>query len=90
MSAPVDVLAVIRRIAREDYLRGLDGFELTAAADAVAELVSDVEPLIASLLSIIDKDNCMTQQAIMVQRAAASLKRGVFRLLRDLEVERKA
>jgi hypothetical protein len=78
MSAPVDVLAIFDDCIEKlnfHYRDTRSGDEMRSARAAVAELVSDVEPLIASLLSIIDADNCMTQQAIMVQRAAASLKR---------------
>lgn len=73
MSAPVDVLAVLGRRANELTRKyGADN-DLAAVRAVVADLIADVTPLIASLQSHITQDDAMTQQAIMVRRAAAAI-----------------
>ena len=77
MSAPVDVLAVMDDLIADmgGETPGTTGHQVAQARAAVAELVEDVAPLLASLQSRITSDNAMTPQAVMVRRAADSLAR---------------
>lgn len=50
MSAPVDVLAVVRRIANGGDLPAHDGHDLNEAADAIAELIEADKEFDAALL----------------------------------------
>lgn len=70
---PVDVLAVIDSVTMS--MDDAQGDELRDARDAVAELLQDAAPLVASLKQRIDADNAMTPQAVMVRRMAAALAR---------------
>lgn len=78
MSAPVDVLAALDQAIERNIERGAakgspSDRSLREVRAVVADLIAEVTPLIASLQSHITQDNAMTQQAIMVRRAADAI-----------------
>jgi len=56
MSAPVDVLAVLRRIANGGDLSAHDGHDLNEAADAIAGLIGVADEAYAELLADSHRD----------------------------------